>query len=176
MVAHGRVCRDPRALAVLGRQPGLGRAPGRQLLLLCLGFSSLSHTRGSVLSQAQHWGLHRSQLSQRVQGTTVWGGEEQIFKVSSETSPWQKGGGKSPGAPCLPLGRRDGGPADVSFIASSFHVPGKANPPQIFISPLLQHRPWADGPALGWPCRVNPPCPPALGTCTTREKHEQHLC
>lgn len=26
----------------------------------------------------------------------------------------------------------------------------------------------ADAPALGWPCRVNPPCPPPLGICTTR--------
>lgn len=74
------------------------------------------HARGSILSQglvalgaaqvpAFRKGLENNRLG--------WGRAD--LKVSSKSSPWQKGGGKSPGAPCLPLR----GPTDFSFIAPS---------------------------------------------------------
>lgn len=42
-----------------------------------------------------------------------WGRAD--LKVSSKSSPWQKGGGNSPRASCLPLGA----PTDTSAIAPS---------------------------------------------------------
>lgn len=106
-----------------------------------------------------------------------WGGKSRFESVIQE-QPLAEGRWEEPRRTLPAPWQKGGGLTDISFIAPSF---SSANPLQLLVSPLLQGCStgaglMADGPALGWPCRVNPPCPPPLDICTTCWKHEQHLC